>query len=383
MSNNNNNNKSGLKRKRGQAAQQKRAMNDLLNDIRAAAGVPAKGKGRGKRNRQNRGRIQGGPQLTGKGDTRNAFGNKASMPVEETEYVAEITPTAFPAFSLQQFAINPGQAGTFPWLANIARNFDKYEFDLLEFIYRREVSEFANNGQTGKVMLAFDPDASDPAPISKQQLEAMDPHVDGMPCENMVLRVPASVLRQMNASWFVRPGAQPANTDLKTYDIGVLYVACQGTAANTVVGELHVHYRLRLRVPNLVGPQLSGTLQAAGGSIAAATPFGAAPVATGGIGLACAGVSVITATGLVIGAEYYLSTQLVGTVMSVLTQTGTTGATNVTVRNSGVNAAATNLHAGMTFTATATTATITLAVTATTVTAGQAVMCALSPTPAF
>jgi len=43
------------------ATAKKQLKNEILNEIRAAAGVPAKGKGRGKRNRQakqaNRGQI--------------------------------------------------------------------------------------------------------------------------------------------------------------------------------------------------------------------------------------------------------------------------------------------------------------------------------------
>ena len=258
MSNNNNNQKQSRKRQRGGQSQPQ--------------GQPKRKKQ--KVSRGMKGQIQSSQQLTGKGSTRNAFGNKQSFPVEETEYIAEIVPTAFPNFSVQTFPVNPGQGGTFPWLSNIARNFEKYEFEMLEFIYKREVSEFAANGQAGKVIMAFDPDAADPAFHNKQQMEDNDPHTDCMPCENMVMRVPLDMLQRLNDAHFVRPGLQPAGTDIKTYDVGNLYVACQGTAANTAVGELHVHYRLRLRQPVLIGPQGNGVLVSGGGALAAATPFG-------------------------------------------------------------------------------------------------------------
>ena len=181
MSNNNNNQKQSRKRQRGGQSQPQ--------------GQPKRKKQ--KVSRGMKGQIQSSQQLTGKGSTRNAFGNKQSFPVEETEYIAEIVPTAFPNFSVQTFPVNPGQGGTFPWLSNIARNFEKYKFEMLEFIYKREVSEFAANGQAGKVIMAFDPDAADPAFHNKQQMEDNDPHTDCMPCENMVMRVPLDMLQRL------------------------------------------------------------------------------------------------------------------------------------------------------------------------------------------
>jgi len=263
-----------------------------------------------RRRAQRDGRAQSGrggreDHLTGRGRTQNrsGYGNKASMPIWESEYIAEIQPTAEPAFSLQQFPVNPGQQGTFPWLSKIAQNFEKYEFEFLRFCYRREVSEFATNGVTGKVIMSFDSDAADPAPTTKQQMLDTDPHADGMPCESFELEIPQDILQKLNDAKFVRPGAQPANTDLKTYDIGTLNVACQGTAANTVVGELHVEYALRLRIPILEANATTygvGTATMAAATVAA--PFNAA-VFLGSFSMSAVGTT-LTMTNLVVGAEY-------------------------------------------------------------------------------
>jgi hypothetical protein len=317
---------------------------------------------------------------------RSGYGNKQSVPLRESEYIGEIAPTAFPAFSVQTFPVNPGQAGCFPWLSRIAQNFEKYEFESLVFIYKREVSEFATNGQTGKVIMSFLSDATAPAPTTKQLMEDTDPHVDDMPCKNMRLTIPREILQKFNDSKYVRPGAQPANTDLKTYDLGNLFVACQGTAANTVVGELHVEYALRLRIPILeaaTAVAATGTVAAAGGSIAAATPFGAAPVYTAsGLGISAAG-SVVTLTGLTIGTEYSLAGSTVGTAVSACNSNAPTGLTLKTTSPNNFNAGATSGAFINTYTATATTATANFAVTATTVTATNLIVTALVPPPGF
>jgi len=209
------------------------------------------------RNRSREGRTELGPSgpgnsnLAGKGSTRNSTTNRRKMIIEEDEYIAEVTVANQPNFNNTQYSVNPGQVGTFPWLSTIAARFEKYRFDYLEFYYKREVSEFATNGQVGKVIMSFDTDASDAAPATKQQMEDTDPHVDALPSENMRLVIPRAMLQTQLDSHYVRPGALPGNADIKTYDVGNLNVATQVIANNVAVGELHVRYRVELSIPVL------------------------------------------------------------------------------------------------------------------------------------
>lgn len=194
-----------------------------------------------------------GNALAGRGSTKNITTNRKSMPFEEDEYIGEVVIANTPGFNVTAYAVNPGQVATFPWLSTIASRFEKYQFDFLEFYFKREVSEFATAGTIGKVIMSFDTDASDPPPSGKQQMEAQDPHVDGMPCENQRLVIPPRMLKKFNDAHFVRPGVLPINADIKTYDIGNLFIATQGITADDgfAVGELHVRYRGRLMIPVL------------------------------------------------------------------------------------------------------------------------------------
>jgi len=180
--------------------------------------------------------------------------------IEEDEYIADIVGST--AFATTAYPVNPGQSNTFPWANKIASLYEKYDFERLEFYYRREVSEFATNGQAGKVMLSFDYDCTDNPPTSKVQVLDTDPHVDGMPCtEEIRLRINCDEARKQ-PSKFVRlfqgtTSSIPFGTDPKTYDIGTLYVSTFGCTNTTVVGELHVRYRCVLRVPVLETPLAS------------------------------------------------------------------------------------------------------------------------------
>jgi len=172
--------------------------------------------------------------------------NRKSLPLEEDEYICEINGSS--AFATTAFPINPGQVTTFPWGYRLSQLYEEYDFEMLEFYYKREVSEFATQGDSGKIILSIDYDAMDPPPTSKQQVEDTQPHMDGMPCTPEIrLRADCALMRK-NPGKYVRVGSQVANTDLRVYDAGTLYVSTQGCTNTNVIGELRVRYKVKLKV---------------------------------------------------------------------------------------------------------------------------------------
>jgi hypothetical protein len=320
--------------------------------------------------------------LTGKGRTKNSASNRKDFVIEEDEYVAEVTPANEPNFNVVQYPVNPGQVATFPWLSTIAKNFQKYCFEYLEFYYKREVSEFAANGQTGKVIYSFDTDAADPPPFGKQDMEATDPHEDALPSENFSMVVPKKMLVPiLSDAHFVRPGALPALADIKTYDVGNLNIATQFTAANTATGELHVRYRVRLMIPILPpgGSQGSGALIAGGAALAAATPFGSLPVAGGAIPLAAAATNVLSISNVQIGQEISVQAAITGTTLSAPSFGTLVGLTLKTAISAITNAAATESTLWSTYTVTALNPSLVVNITAVAVTNAFAQVSTFAP----
>jgi len=259
MSNSNRVNTQPKGRRRGQRGAKARATRkpQQQQPPRMRQGPPRR---RPNRRGQGRGPVQmprqrGGRSfmLAGKGSTRNKMLSRAPTVIEEDEYIGAVTVAGQPNFNVVSYSVNIGNATTFPWGSTIAKNFEKYRFSYCEFYYKREVSEFATNGQVGKVMLSFDNDAADGAPVNKQQVEDTVPHSDGMPSENFALEIPIRELRRLVDGFFVRPAGLPGGTDIKTYDIGNLFVSTQGILNNVEVGELHVRYRCELFIPILEG----------------------------------------------------------------------------------------------------------------------------------
>jgi len=281
---------------------------------------------------------------------------RRSQVIEEDEFIAEVNGSV--GFVATQFSANPGQATSFPWGNRIAALYEKYEWEMLEFYYKREVSEFATNGQAGKVMLSFDYDATDSAPTTKQQVEDTVPHADGMPCtEEIRLRIDCAQMR-VGPAKFVRPGAQPAATDLKTYDVGNLFVCTQGCTNATNIGELHVRYRVRLLDPVLEAATVQGgVIHFSGIAPTTANNFVGATQAAGGspnltgitlgtntvvfpAGIPGNYLLALTVAGATSASALTVSAVGTGTTLNLLTLSGVRDATFATVSLAGTTTAA-------------------------------------------
>ncbi len=179
----------------------------------------------------------------------NSQSGVRSCTVRHEEYIGEVNGSV--SFATTKYAVNPGLAATFPWLSQQAVQWEKYRFNRLEFIFKTQVSEYATNGQKGKVIMNADYDASDPAPTTKQQAETSAPSVDSLPCKNLSLALSPRQMEGAIGHHYVRSGGNPANTDIKTYDVANLHISSQGNSDTSVIGELHVAYDVTFFVPVL------------------------------------------------------------------------------------------------------------------------------------
>lgn len=232
--------------------------------------------------------------------------------ITHREYVEDVvagagTPSPF---TTQGLPINPGQRGTFQWLSRIAANYESYAFESLSFCYETEASTTLG----GTLMLAIDYDAADPAPTSKQQAMAYRSSTRTAPwagCRHRSLREDLA----KNKSNFVRIGAQPPNTDIKTYDIGNLFVISQGVSTSgATLGELYVEYTVKLMTPVFESQSdlvpVGGSFTS-GGAPDAANPMGNIPMPNP------------NNYGLVLDGNSNLSIANPGTYMVYLSGTGT------------------------------------------------------------
>jgi len=172
------------------------------------------------------------------------------------ELVADINGSI--AFTANKYAVQPGLASTFPKGAIKAALYSEWKMVDCEFYFKPEVSQYAAQGQTGKVIVAMDYNAGNPAPTTKQQVEIM--HVkDAMPYEIIRLRLDASCVNKADSK-YIRTGPIPVDEDIKTFDGGNLWVCTIGQVGAGLVGELHARYNFRCTKPTLLNPPQGGLL---------------------------------------------------------------------------------------------------------------------------
>jgi hypothetical protein len=154
------------------------------------------------------------------------------------------------AFATNAYSLNPGQAATFPWLSVEAKQWEKYRFEHLKFIYTPQVTEYSANG-IGSVVLGFDSDASDPPPNDLIHALNCTPRVFNLPCKNISLDIRPEFMNMLTDGFYVRPGNLPGQSDIKTFDCGVLNISTIGQATADPIGILAVEYRVTFFIPVL------------------------------------------------------------------------------------------------------------------------------------
>ncbi len=199
---------------------------------------------------------------------------KDGVTVIHREFIASIPGSV--NFSAIPFSINPGLPTMFPWLSQMAPNYQSYKAKRMSFEY---IPTCATT-QTGSVYLGVEYNASDPVPTSKQQLASWDETSYGSPWVANTHHCKPNNLHK-RSSYFVRNGPVEAGQDIKLYDIGYLVVATQGNTSTAEVGEVWISYEVDLITPQLnnvgLGNSLSGHFSTTALSVAP-TVVGNAPL---------------------------------------------------------------------------------------------------------
>lgn len=180
---------------------------------------------------------------TGSPSVKNS---KEGCTITHREYLFDVQRTNN-NFVVDTVIVNPGVSNSFPWLAQIAGRYESYTFERLDYIFQPMVP----TTQAGTVMMAIDFDAADAAPNNKQTLMAFAGANRAAPWQPFRISASRIDRKKMVSERYVR-SATIADTDIKTYDMGNLFIATVGTGSATVtLGELYVEYTVRFRTPQI------------------------------------------------------------------------------------------------------------------------------------
>lgn len=178
-------------------------------------------------------------------------------------------------FVNSSFTINPGVQSVFPWLSQIAPNYESYKFKKLHFRYVPSVG----SQQSGTMYMAPEFNNNDLPPTDESQLASYDDCVTGSVWTNHVYRCSAQNLNKRK-SYFVRSGSLPSNADVDLYDVGYLNITALDCGSTLKVGKLWVDYDVEFMTPQSAQPGVGRALSAkftANGEVAM-TKLGNAPL---------------------------------------------------------------------------------------------------------
>lgn len=164
--------------------------------------------------------------------------------IRHREYIQDIvSPGA--AFSLTTLGISPANQITFPWLSNIASNFESYKFNglIFEFITNSATAVASTNTALGTVILATQYNIDDPAFSSKLSMEQYEYAVATVPSMSAIH--PVECMRGSGVLEYLYTNTTGSG-DPRFSIFGNFSIATVGQQAASNIGELWVSYDIEL-----------------------------------------------------------------------------------------------------------------------------------------
>lgn len=210
--------------------------------------------------------INAGPTISG--------GPRGQTRFSHTEFVGDITSgqTSSTDSTFFTFIINPGSIDTFPWLSRIANGYEMYRFKRLRAIY----TPSCGSSTGGIVVGGFEYDGTDPAPVTKQQISALDRSARSNVWQKFTVDLDVgSGWYYVNALPFL-----PTNPgDVRLTDVARLFVGVFGAQPGQVVGEVSISYDIEFAKPEMGTPAPSSLITFPGSTFSKLV--GTSPVVTG------------------------------------------------------------------------------------------------------
>jgi hypothetical protein len=181
-----------------------------------------------------------------------SFGSlNSGFRIKHREYIKDVSTSI--AFNSEVFQINPGLPALFPWLSQIAPNFETYRIHGL-CVYLNSNSAVAvssTNTALGVWGLVTQYDPTEADFTTKQQCENYEGAQAAVPSKSILHGIECKFNSNVLNKFYVRTGAIPSTEDLKFYDAGKIEYFTQGAQLASVAGEMWVTYDIEFFKPRI------------------------------------------------------------------------------------------------------------------------------------
>jgi len=171
--------------------------------------------------------------------------------ITHREYIRDISSSS--VFSSTTFNINPGVNTTFPWLSQVAANFEQYKIRGMVVYLNSSSGSAVGSTNTALgiwgVVTQYDP--TEASFTNKQQAENYVGCQSAVPSQSLIHGIECKPSSTVIDKMYIRTGSIPDSEDLKFYDWGKFQVFTSGSQAVSVIGELWVSYDIEFYKPRL------------------------------------------------------------------------------------------------------------------------------------
>lgn len=142
------------------------------------------------------------------------------------------------------YQVNAGCGSAFPWLAQIATNYDFYRFKRVRLVY----VPMCPTTQDGRVMLGYDVDSTDLLPLDRQAMSSYSCSTEGSAWAVQSLDCALAD----NSKWFYTDSAgvgTVSGAHNALLDQGQFFAATYGSSGAAQLGEVYVLYDVEFKDP--------------------------------------------------------------------------------------------------------------------------------------
>jgi len=199
--------------------------------------------------------------------------NAKSCIIRHSEFIGTLQNSSDPNFHiLKRLRVNPGSAGTFAWLSQVAGSWEFYRFRKLNF---RFITRCPSTSP-GVVLYVPDYDAADTVPTSEQAATQYDGAVESSVWKNMSISLRPDRMNALYKRHAIMDDTRFATSaqDEKTIDAGQFMVFSDSATASLIIGKLWVDYEVELMIPqsliqppNNVGGELISSTSVQAGTV--------------------------------------------------------------------------------------------------------------------
>jgi hypothetical protein len=177
-------------------------------------------------------------------------GSKGTIRITHKELVSSVANTTTLSITNQFttgqsiYQVNAASSVSFPWLASIAGAYDYYRFKRVRLVY----VPLCATTETGRIMLGYDPDSTDPIPTDRQGLSSYSCSTEGSLWSTLSLDLKLSD----TAKWYYNDNSSVGSVLSNTtalIDQGQFFAATWSGGSTSSVGELYALYDVELKDP--------------------------------------------------------------------------------------------------------------------------------------